>query len=229
MNGLGLIFDMDGVLIDSYQAHLESWRVTCAGRGLTITDEQFNAGFGRTSREFIRATWPGRFDDDGVREFDSEKEAAYRHILQTNFPEMDGAADLIQSAHAAGFRLAIGSSAPPANVAVAVEQLSNGHLIEATVDGSQVQHGKPHPDVFLIAARKLGIDPAHCAVIEDALVGIEAAHRAGMTAIALLGSAPPEALAANANLVVGSLNELNPSRIRGLINAANQRKTGKPL
>lgn len=223
MNDFGLIFDMDGVLIDSYRAHLESWRVTCAARGLTITDEQFAGGFGRTSREFIRAVWPGQFDDAGVREFDLEKEAAYRVILRTNFPEMDGAPKLIQSAHAAGFRLAIGSSAPPANVAVAVEKLRNGNLIDAMVDGSQVKQGKPHPDVFLIAAKKLRIDPARCAVIEDALVGVEAARRAGMTVIALLGTADPESLAAAADLTVGSLRELSPGLIYEMIRSAHPR------
>jgi beta-phosphoglucomutase len=211
------------VLIDSYSAHLESWRITCAARGLTITDEQFAAGFGRTSREFIRAVWPGQFDDAGVREFDLEKEAAYREILRTNFPEMDGAADLIQSAHADGFRLAIGSSAPPANVAVAVEALRNGNLISATVDGSQVKEGKPHPDVFLIAAKKLQIDPVRCAVIEDALVGVEAARRAGMTVVALLGTADPKLLAAAADLTVGSLRELSPKLIDELIQSAHGR------
>jgi len=214
---LAVIFDMDGVLVNSYHAHFESWQQTASKYGVSITEDQFARSFGRTSREIIPNLWPGRFNDAAVAAFDRDKEAAYRDILRRNFPAMDGAADLIAALHDAGFRLAIGSSAPPENLAVAMERLPNANLISATVTGAEVKHGKPNPQVFLIAAGKLGIDPRHCAVIEDAPPGLEAARRAGMAAVGLTGTAPRDALSSNADIVVDSLRELMPQLIADLI------------
>ncbi len=214
---LGVIFDMDGVLVNSYQPHFLSWRQAAVKIGLELKEPDFARTFGRTSREIIAHLWPGKMDDAAIARFDLGKEAAYREILRVNFPAMEGAGHLIQSLSAAGFKLAIGSSGPPENVAVVKEQLPNGNLISATVDGMQVKHGKPDPEVFLTAAQKIDVAPERCAVIEDALAGIEAARRAGMAAIALTGTATREALSERAHLVVDSLNELSPEIIANLI------------
>lgn len=214
---LGVIFDMDGVLVNSYRAHLQSWQEAARSRGLTMSETDFVRTFGRTSREIIRQLWPGRFDGAEVAAFDAAKEQAYRDILQSHFPEMEGASAVIRSLHDAGFRLAIGSSGPAENVAVVKNCLPAGGLISATVNGSEVKHGKPEPDVFLIAAAKLGLSADRCAVIEDAPVGVEAARRADMTAIGLTGTASRAALAERAHLVVDSLTELTPPIIESLI------------
>ena len=217
MPDCAVIFDMDGVLVDSYRAHLESWQIVAAHHGVAMTEEQFAHTFGQTSREIIPNLWPGRFTQDDVRVFDREKEAAYRAILARDFPAMDGAPELIRALHDAGFRLAIGSSGPAENVAAVRPYLPGGQLIQATVDGGQVRQGKPAPDIFLKAAAELLVPPARCAVIEDAPVGLEAARRAGMAAIALTGTAPREKLAAGARLVVESLRELTPAGIEALL------------
>jgi beta-phosphoglucomutase len=212
----GVIFDMDGVLVDSYAAHLQSWQQAAGKYGLTMSEADFARTFGRTSREIIRQIWPD-FPENQVGELDEAKEEAYRQILRQNFPEMRGAGELIGALHQAGFKLAIGSSGPPANVELAREKLRNGNLISALVTGKEVKHGKPDPEVFLIAAAKLGLEPKHCAVIEDAPVGIEAARRAGMTAIGLTGTAQRQALEQRAHRVVDSLGELTPKGIVELI------------
>jgi beta-phosphoglucomutase len=98
-----------------------------------------------------------------------------------------------------------------------VNRLPAGHLFDATVNGTEVRRGKPEPDVFLTAAQKLGIEPVHCAVIEDAPAGVEAARRADMVAIGLLGTAPREKLEAHADLVVATLGELAPDVVRRAI------------
>jgi beta-phosphoglucomutase len=130
---------------------------------------------------------------------------------------MDGASDLIAALHAAGFKLAIGSSGPPENVELVRRTIRHGELLSAAVSGKDVTRGKPDPEVFLTAAKKLEIEPTRCAVVEDAPVGVEAARRAGMAAIGLTGTAPREALAKHAHLVVDSLRELNPAMIASLI------------
>ena len=222
MNGLGVIFDMDGVLVDSYRPHLLSWQQAAREHGLDLSDAQFAATFGRTSRDIIHALWGERFNEAQMAAFDARKEQAYRDIIRDHFPEMDGAGDLVAALHAAGFRMAIGSSGPPENIAVVRAGLPHGELIDATVSGAEVRKGKPEPDVFLQAAGKLGLAPRCCAVIEDAPVGVEAARRAGMTAIAITGTAPRAVLAARAHRVVDSLRELAPEVIGGLIGSLGQ-------
>ena len=216
MDTLGVIFDMDGVLVDSYRAHFRSWRRMARARGLDMTEGQFAATFGRTSREIIRQFWP-HVDEEDIPAWDAEKEAIYREVLQADFPEMDGAGELLAALAAAGMAMAIGSSGPPENVAVVMRCLRGAEHIAATVDGTQVARGKPHPEVFLKAAEKLGIEPRRCAVVEDAPAGVEAARRAGMAAIALTGTAPREKLAPRAHLVVDSLRELSAQGIADLI------------
>ena len=129
---------------------------------------------------------------------------------------MDGASDLLRALRAAGFRLAIGSSGPAANVEVILRCLPSAELIEARVHGGEVEKGKPEPEVFLRAAEKLGVAPHRCAVVEDAPAGVQAAKRAGMAVVALTGTATREELAA-ADLVVDSLRELTPTQLAGLI------------
>jgi beta-phosphoglucomutase len=216
-NTLGVIFDMDGVLVDSYRAHYDAWRATARQYGLDMTEEDFARTFGRVSRDIIERLWPGRFNDQQKTQFDNQKEAAYREGLRTHFPEMKGAGELIASLHAAGFKLAIGSSGPAENVAVVKETIRNGNLISATVNGSEVHRGKPDPEVFQLAASKLGMPPARCAVVEDAFVGLQAARRAGMIAVALTGTAKREALSPEADIVIDNLSELSPAVFRDLL------------
>ena len=216
MSDCAVVFDMDGVLVDSYEAHFASWRRTARAHRLEMARQQFAATFGRTTREIIRHLWPN-VPPAGIPAWDDEKEAAYREIIALNFPEMDGAHELLESLHAAGFALAVGSSGPPENVAAVVRRLRAGRLLAATVSGMDVTHGKPHPEVFLKAAEKLNVAPANCAVVEDAPAGVLAARNAGMAAIALTGTAGYDQLAEQAHLVVDSHRELDPDKIGRVI------------
>ncbi|HET6430253.1 MAG TPA: HAD family phosphatase [Phycisphaerae bacterium] len=213
---LAVIFDMDGVLVDSYRAHLESWQRMASEYGVEITERQFAATFGRTSRDIIARFWGEGLSDERIAEMDGRKEELYRQTIAADFPEMDGARELIRALHSAGWKLAVGSSGPPENVQAAMAGLGLPECFDAAVTGMDVTHGKPDPQVFLLAAERLGIPPCRCAVIEDAPAGIEAARRAGMVAIAITGTAPRGKLA-DADMVVDSLRELTPNTIARLI------------
>lgn len=218
MDKLGVIFDMDGVLIDSYRAHFESWRIIAAEEGLQITEEQFAQTFGRTSREIIAALWGKHTPDEAkIRELDERKEAAFRELLRDHFPIMPGAPELLDALHEAGFALAIGSSGPPENVALTLKKLGRRDLFGAVITGKDVTRGKPDPQVFLLAAERLGVPPQRCAVVEDAPPGVEAAHRAGMVAVGLVSTGRTREMLAAADLVVDSLSELSPEVFRSLI------------
>jgi beta-phosphoglucomutase len=215
---LGVIFDMDGVLVDSYRAHWQSWHFMADELGKGLTEVQFVSTFGRTSREIIAEHWGAdSLTDEEIAEFDRRKEALYRELVDRDFPAMDGAIELIRALQGEGFRLAVGSSGPPENVALAVERLGAGQHFDTLVTGRDVTRGKPDPQVFLLAADRLGVAPQDCAVIEDAPVGIAAANVAGMASIALLSTGHTAESVQAARLIVHSLRELSPERIAGLI------------
>lgn len=211
-----VIFDMDGVLVDSYRAHYQSWQQLYGELGIEYGEAAFAADFGRTSRDILRRTLGNDLTDARIAALDERKEALYRDIIRAEFPAMDGAVELIDALSADGFLLAVGSSGPTENIALSLERLGRADRFAAVVTGADVTRGKPDPQVFQLAAERLGVPPASCCVVEDAPHGVEAARRAGMNCIALTGTATREQLA-RANLIVDQLRELAPARIRKLI------------
>ncbi len=217
---MAVIFDMDGVLIDSYQPHFESWRDLAAEQDLEVTEESFLHHFGRTSREIIASYWEGTvYGPENVVALDNRKEEIFRRIVSQDFPAMPGVRTLLDSLREAGFALAVGSSGPPENIALALEMLGKKGLFGAVVTASDVTHGKPDPQVFLLAAERLGVEPRNCVVIEDAPVGVQAAHAAGMVAVGLASTGRTRQSLEEAELVVDSLEQLGPKVLSGLIAA----------
>ncbi len=216
----GVIFDMDGVLVDSAEAHLRSWQIMAAEHGREMTADVFRATFGRRSGDIIAEVF-GISDPGEIRRLDDRKEAVYRDLIRERVPAMDGAVELVRALRAAGFRLGIGSSGPAENVDLVVEGLGLGDCFDARISARQVTRGKPDPQVFLLAAGELGLPAARCAVIEDAPAGIEAARSAGAAAIGLTGTHPAAALG-GADLLVTSLRALTPDRIANLIDGKSR-------
>lgn len=217
-DSLGVIFDVDGVLIDSYQPHFESWRQVAEQHGVDYTEDLFAKGFGRTSREIIARDWNmPHLSPEKIATIDDAKEAAYRAIVATNFPCMPGATDLVKSLHGNGFRIAVGSSGPRENVMLAIEKLEIGDYLTGIVTGQDVSRGKPDPQVFLIAADRLGLAPECCAVVEDAPAGVEAAHAAGMVCVGFPSTGRVPADVAQADLRISDLTDLSPEAFRELI------------
>jgi beta-phosphoglucomutase len=212
------IFDMDGVLVDTYRAHYRSWLEMAEPEGLHFSEAEFAPTFGRTSREIIAHFWGSdRFDDAQIAALDARKEAAFRRLIETDFPAMPGVHRLLDALHKAGFRLAVGSSGPPQNVALVLEKLGTRNLFGAIITGSDVTRGKPDPQVFLLAAERLGVPPARCAVIEDAPAGVAAANAAGMASVGLLSTGRTPADLVAARVIVPSLDEISPPMLRDLI------------
>lgn len=221
MNGQdsAVIFDVDGVLVDSYDAHYQSWRMVAREHSLDFTGGDFARSFGRTSRDIVRMLWPDgtAMSDVAIRAIDDRKELLYRDLVAAEFPVMDGARELIDELHGRGIRLAAGSSGPLENVELCLARLERRAHFAAVVTGMDVTRGKPDPQVFLLAAEKLDLDPGRCAVVEDAPAGIEAAHRAGMKAIGLVSTGRQERDLAAADVVIRSLRHLNAGDVELLI------------
>jgi beta-phosphoglucomutase len=221
-----VIFDMDGVLVDSYQAHFKSWQAVAAEEGLAVNEVDFAAQFGRTSREMIAGWWgEGQFSEEEIARLDDRKEGAFREILSADFPPMPGAVELLRALHDAGFALALGSSGPPENVELVMNRLGARELFEAVVTGKDVTRGKPDPQVFLVAARRLSVLPAQCAVVEDAPAGVDAASAAGMASVGFASTGRTRGEFAAADLTIDSLGELSPAVFRDLIVRNAQKKS----
>jgi beta-phosphoglucomutase len=207
MSSRGVVFDMDGVLVDSGAAHRESWQLLGRELSRPISSEEFDKTFGRSSRDIIRILWGDTVPEDTIFAWDTRKEALYRESIRGKVPLMPGAREILDYLVAQKYLLAIGSSGPRENIEMIVEALGAEKLFSAVVTGFDVTRGKPDPQVFLLAAEKLGLSPENCTVIEDAPAGIEAGLRAGMKVIALASSHPKHELS-KAQVIVDHLSEL---------------------
>jgi beta-phosphoglucomutase len=213
----GVIFDMDGVLVDSGPAHHQSWQQVARRHGINVTAERFQQTFGRPSRDIIRILWGENVSDDQIRRIDGQKEAAYRELIRDRVPLMPGCRELLERLRKAGFHLAVATSGPPENLDLVISDGLIANFFAAEVHGFEIAVGKPAPDCFLLAADRLQLPPASCVVIEDAPVGIQAALAAHMKPIALAGTHPPEVLKeAGAACVVHHLDEITPETMRAL-------------
>lgn len=179
----GVIFDMDGVLVMTEDAHWHAWQAAGASRGVTIDHPTFLSCFGRVNADCIRILFGPEVTLADSLQIADEKEAAFRDLIRSDVPLAPDLLPLLDALKAQSIRLAVGSSAPPANIDLVLDAGKIRRYFDAVADGSEVKRGKPAPDVFLLAAQKMGVSPAQCAVIEDAPAGIEAAVAAGMRAI----------------------------------------------
>ncbi len=213
----GIILDMDGTLIDSHQTHVDCWIRYAERDGIVLDPGRVNRVFGQINREIIRSIWPCEITDEKVLEIGDGKEALVRDSYRKNFPPLPGATELVRRLHDHGFKLAVGSSGPKENVDLACELLGITPLLGAIVSSSDVSRGKPHPEIFLTAAKRIGVSPEQCVVIEDATVGIDAAHAAGMKCIAILSTGHGEDELKDAEILVHSLEEITPEMIVRLL------------
>ncbi len=195
-----LLFDLDGTLIDSMPLHHAAWARWFAQQGLPFEEEGFfEATAGRTNDEILRDLYPAS-DAAHRAAMAEQKEALYREAARRSLQLVPGAAQVMERAHAAGLKLAICTAAPKGNIAVAFERFGLDRLVAAVTSPEDGLRGKPHPDIFEEAARRLGVPAARCLVFEDAPLGIEAARRAGMDAVALATTLPAAAFAPYPNL-----------------------------
>jgi beta-phosphoglucomutase len=209
-----VIWDLDGVIIDSAEQHREAWQRLAREEGVPLSDAQFWSTFGQRNDAILTQIW-GSLSKERIQELGGRKEVYYREYVRETARALPGAIELLSELYAAGYPMALASSAPIANVELVSEVLGLRRFLKALVSGDTVPHGKPAPDVFLKAASELGIEPAHCLVFEDAVAGVQAAKAGGMYCIAVAGPNDQPGLHA-ANLVVQSLTQVHLAQIQQL-------------
>lgn len=203
-----VLWDMDGVLVDTAAYHYQAWQQTLAELGRPLSLAEFQHSFGMDNRHGLEY-WFGRpLEAEFVQRVSDRKESLFRQAVRGKVRLLPGAAEWLDRLRTAGMRQALASSAPPENVDALVDELGIRGKFDALVSAFGMP-GKPNPDVFLTAARQLDAPPERCLVIEDAVVGIQAAHAAGMRCLAVANTHPPESLL-QAEWVTASLMDLPP-------------------
>jgi beta-phosphoglucomutase family hydrolase len=207
---------MDGVIADTAACHLQAWQRLWAEQGIEFTAEQFRRTFGQRTTEIIRGILGPDVPAEEVCALGERKEAYCRELLRRQVHVLPGVRELLAALDQAGFRQALASSAPRQNVDLILEALDIGRYFSAVVSEADVTLGKPDPQIFLLAATRLGVEPRQCLVIEDAVAGVQAAKSAGMRCLAVTTTHPGARLAA-ADRVVPSLAEVGVADIEALL------------
>jgi beta-phosphoglucomutase-like phosphatase (HAD superfamily) len=188
----GVLWDLDGVLIESSQQHLESWMNVLPRFGLTMSRELHEQTFGMNNKEILTIMLGEPPEADFLRRVSWEKESAFREIIKGTVEPLAGAVELLENLFSAKVRQAIASSAPEENIHVVVEELQIGE------------------------ARQIELGPEDCLVVEDAVVGVLGAKKAGMRVVGVTTTHAAEALQ-DADLVVESLLDLSVDEIVHLL------------
>ena len=191
-----LIFDLDGVLIDSMPWHVRAWAIVLEEEGISMAREQLlRSTAGKTSFQFLREHFGAAFGEDDIDGLVARKERLFRTLYEPHVRALPGTAALLSAARRLGFRMAIATAEPMYNMVFALERTRLGLYFDALVCADDGVPGKPAPDMFQMAARRLAVEPQHAIVFEDALAGLTAARNAGMFAVAVTTTLSPEEVA----------------------------------
>jgi beta-phosphoglucomutase family hydrolase len=203
----GVIWDMDGVLVDTGEFHYHSWRQVFADLETEFSREQFRATFGMNNAGILEEILGYKPESDFVEQISDQKEGHFRRTVRGKVKTLPGVMEWLRQLKDIGVHQAIASSAPQANIDVLVDELEIRDFFEVLISGYDMP-GKPNPDVFLRAATLMGIKPKSCIVIEDAIAGVRAAKNAGMRCVAVTTTNSAHLLD-DADIIVSGLDDIS--------------------
>jgi beta-phosphoglucomutase len=180
-----LIFDMDGVIVNSNPVHREAWEVYNRRHGIETTEAMHQRMYGKRNDQIVRDFFGAELPADDVSAHGLAKEALYRDMILPAFAQslVPGLRSFIERHR--NCKVGLGTNAEPLNVDFVLREAGIADLFQAIVDGHQVEHAKPAPDIYLKVAATLAVSPANCVVFEDSFSGVAAARAAGMRVIGI--------------------------------------------
>ncbi len=188
----GVLFDMDGVLVDNMDIHIAAFDRFCTSYGADEVGQRLIACAGMGNDEIMKLMLPQEvIDEKGIETLSIEKEAVYREIYEPTIKPVEGLIDLLKELKAQGVKCAIGSSGCKENVEFVVSKCGLSEYFDAFVYSDLVTRCKPDPEIYLTAAQLLGLNADECLVFEDALVGIESARNAKVAKVIALTTTLP--------------------------------------
>lgn len=211
----GALFDMDGVLIDNAEYHILAFEEWCREKGIAFDRELFTTKlFGKQNGDiFLALTGVEMSPEDVVSEGDY-KEAIYRRIYADNVKLLDGIPGFLADLKAEGFGLAVATSGPPENAALVLEMGGITSVFDAIVTCRDTSRGKPDPEVFILAANRLGLSTDKCVVFEDSKAGAKAAQASGA---ALIGVTTGHRDLDHASMMIGDFREISAADVIELL------------
>lgn len=213
MHNWAALFDWDGVIIDSSRHHEMSWEQLAAEERRPLPRDHFRRSFGMKNEKIIPELLAWTSDAAEIRRLSLRKEELYRAIVrEIGIAPLPGVTEWLERLRAAAIPCAIASSTHRLNIDSLLEVLRLYEFFQQIVSAEDVVHGKPHPEVFLLAAHKLGAAPQRCVVFEDAHVGLEAARAAGMKVVGVATTHAADSLQ-DADRVVHRLDELTVAEL----------------
>lgn len=214
----GVLFDMDGVLVDNLEIHKQAFGIFFERYGVRKSVEELSRVFGMGNDDIMRSVMPyDVVESVGVRELGAEKETIYRELYAPEIKPVAGLVELLKACEVAGVKCAVGSSGCTANVDFVLDKCGIRRYFSATVAGDKVSKCKPDPEIYLTAAAAIGVDASQCVVFEDAEAGIEAGKRAGMKVIALSTTFSADFLRNTpADMIIGDFTQIDLNRIDAL-------------
>jgi beta-phosphoglucomutase len=211
-----VLWDMDGTLVDTGEYHFIAWRDILAPLGHVYDRAAHEACFGRRNDAILRSFFGDSLGAEEGARIAGDKEGLFRDLAASaGLDLLPGVRTWLARLRDAGFRMAVASSAPMANIETLVAAGRMEGFFDALASAEHVAEGKPAPDIFLHAARLVDVPPSRCVVVEDAAAGVLAAHRAGMRAIGV----GPHHADLGAEIAVGSLDGLAEDAFERLVPA----------
>jgi beta-phosphoglucomutase family hydrolase len=214
-----VLWDLDGVIADTEDYHFRAWRSVFRKRGVDFTQAEFQHHFGQRNDTIIKSALGGDLTPQEVDIIANEKEQSYRRRVAGHIKPLPGAVELIRSLQKHGIKEAITSSAPPENIRLILRGLGIEDCFQAIAYGREVAEGKPSPQIFLLAAQRLGVPPEDCVVIEDSVAGAAGAKGGGMKCVAVTNTHPRDSLK-EADLIVDTLEAVSFNVLAGLFHPA---------
>ena len=192
-----VLFDLDGVLINTTALHYRVWDEFARARGFVPSRQQLLATNGRRAEETIRLWLGPGLSDPQVAAITADREINANRLLATEpVPPVPGAIEFVHTLQRVGIPMAVATSATPQNASLALSRVAMEGIFDVVISAADVTKGKPDPEPYLKAAERLGVSPAACLVIEDSVSGIRSAKAAGAKCLALATTFPRESLAA---------------------------------
>ncbi|MBL7875087.1 MAG: HAD family phosphatase [Cyclobacteriaceae bacterium] len=212
MHSFAVIFDMDGVLVDTNPYHKISLKQFCERYGYALSEEDLITKiYGRTNNEWIRTLF-GSLPTERILALGEEKEALFRSIYKDVIDPLAGLEEFLKRLTQAKIPIAIGTSAPRSNVDFVLQLTRLEKYFHTILDQSHVAHGKPDPEIYLKVADRLGFEPKRCVVFEDSLSGVESAQRAGAKVVGVTTTHTRQELA-HTNFVISDFTDLMPETL----------------
>ncbi len=211
-----VIWDMDGVIADTSPYHLKGWQIVLRKRGLNYTEEDFQRNTGKRNDSIAKIVLGEKTPQPEIMAIVNEKDEAFRQLMGQKIRPFPGVLKLITSLKEHGFKIAIASAAPMENIRLITRHLKIADCFDAIVSSWEVSRGKPDPQIFLLAAEKLGVAAERCIVIEDAIAGVTASRRAGMHCIAVTNTSRRQDLQ-EADLVIDTLEKITIADLEKLL------------